>query len=67
MINHSREQIIDALLHEHQYTSHDDFNDNTMNDAQYHSFLQSLTLDQLIAETCTDDTFTLDEFMFAYS
>ena len=67
MINHSREQLIDALLSEYQSLSHDDFNDNVMNDVQYHSFLQSLTLDQLIAETGTDDTFTLDDFMFAYS
>ena len=66
-MTHSREQLIDALLSEHQSLSHDDFNDNVMNDAQYHSFLQSLTLDQLIAETDTDDEFTLDDFMFAYS
>ena len=66
-MTHSRAQLIDALLAEHQSLSHDDFNTNVMNDVQYHSFLQSLTLDQLIAETCTDDTFTLDEFMFAYS
>ena len=66
-MTHSREQLIDALLSEYQSLSHDDFNDNVMNDVQYHSFLQSLTLDQLIAETGTDDTFTLDDFMFAYS
>ena len=66
-MTHSRAQLIDALLHEHQSLSHDDFNDNVMNDAQYYSFLQSLTLDQLIAETDTDDEFTLDDFMFAYS
>ena len=66
-MTHSREQLIDALLSEYQSLSHDDFNDNVMNDAQYHSFLQSLTLEQLIAETDTDDTFTLDDFMFAYS
>ena len=47
MINHSREQIIDALL------------------ADYLDHLQSLTLEQLIAETDTDDEFTLDDFMYA--
>ena len=65
MINHSREQIIDALMSEYYTLSHDDFNDNVMNDVQYHSFLQSLTLEQLIAETDTDDEFTLDDFMYA--
>ncbi len=66
-MTHSREQLIDALLSEYQSLSHDDFTDNVMNDAQYHSFLQSLTLEQLIAETDTDDEFTLDDFMYAYS
>ena len=66
-MTHSRDQLIDALLSEHQSLSHDDFNSNVMNEAQYRSFLHSLTLDQLIAETGTDDTFTLDDFMYAYS
>ena len=66
-MTHSREQLIDALMSEYHTLSHDDFNNNVMNNVQYHSFLQSLTLEQLIAETDTDDTFTLDDFMYAYS
>ena len=66
-MNHSRDQIIDALMSEFHSLSHDDFNHNEMNDVQYHSFLQSLSLEQLIDETSTDDVFTLDEFMYAYS
>ena len=66
-MNHSRDQIIDALMSEFHSLSHDDFNSNDMNDVQYHSFLQSLSLEQLIDETSTDDVFTLDEFMYAYS
>jgi hypothetical protein len=66
-MTHSRAQLIDALMSEYHTLSHDDFNDNVMNDVQYHSFLQSLTLEQLIAETDTDDEFTLDDFMYAYS
>ena len=66
-MNHSRDQIIDALMSEFHSLSHDDFNNNDMNDVQYHSFLQSLSLEQLIDETSTDDVFTLDEFMYAYS
>ena len=64
-MTHSRAQLIDALLAEHVELAHDDA--SLLHPDDYLDHLHSLTLDQLIAETCTDDTFTLDEFMFAYS
>ena len=64
-MTHSRDQLIDALLAEHVELAHDDASLPHPDD--YLDHLRTLTHDQLIAETCTDDTFTLDEFMFAYS
>ena len=66
-MTYTRSQLITALVAEHQQLTHDDYDTNTMNDAQYRSFLQSLSLEQLIDETSTDDVFTLDEFMSVYS
>ena len=65
-MTYTRSQLITALVAEHQQLTHDDYDTNTMNDAQYRSFLQSLSLEQLIDETSTDDVFTLDEFMSVY-
>ena len=64
-MTHSRSQLIDALLSEHVQLAHDDA--SLLHPDDYLDHLHSLTLEQLIAETGTDDTFTLDEFMFAYS
>jgi hypothetical protein len=64
-MTHSRAQLIDALLSEHVQLAHDDA--SLLHPDDYLDHLQSLTLDQLIAETDTDDEFTLDDFMFAYS
>ena len=66
-MTYTRDQLITALVAEHQQLTHDDYDTNTMNDAQYRSFLQSLSVEQLIDETSTDDVFTLDEFMSVYS
>ena len=64
-MTHSRDQLIDALLAEHIELAHDDA--SLLHPDDYLDHLHSLTHDQLIAETCTDDTFTLDQFMYAYS
>ena len=64
-MTHSRAQLIDALLSEHVELAHDDA--SLLHPDDYLDHLHSLTLEQLIAETDTDDTFTLDDFMYAYS
>ena len=65
-MQYTRQQLIDALRAEHYQFTHDDYDTNTMNDAQYNSFLQSLSVEQLIDETCCDETYTRDEFMHTY-
>ena len=65
-MTYTRDQLITALVAEHQQLTHDDYDTNTMNDAQYRSFLQSLSVEQLIDETECDETLTLDEYMSTY-
>ena len=65
-MTHTDDAIRLALLREHQHLCHDDFNANDMNDAQFRAFLAPLSRAELIAETSTDDIFTLDEFMSTY-
>ena len=65
-MTYTANQLRVALLNEHQQFTHDDFNSDVMNDAQFRAFLAPLLLDELIAETGCDDTFTLDEFMSTY-
>ena len=65
-MTHSRHQIIDALYAEYVSLCHDDYDpDVDMSPSEYLTHLQSLPLDALIVETCTDDEFTLDDFMYA--
>ena len=63
-MTYTTDDIRIALLREHQYLCHDDFDSNDMNDAQYRAFLAPLSRAELIAETDTDATcYTLDEYM----
>ena len=66
-MTYTRDQLITALAAEHHQLTHDDYDTNTMNDAQYRSFLQSLSVEQLIDETDTGDGYTLDEYMYNHS
>lgn len=66
-MTYTREQLITALAAEYDYLCHDDYDpDNDMSPAEYLSYLQSLSLDDLIAETSTDDIYTVDEFIHNY-
>ena len=65
---YTRAQLIDALCHEYDYLCHDDFDpDNDMSPSEYREYLDSLSYDQLIADTDTDDGYTLDEFIYNHS
>ncbi len=67
-ITYTRAQLIDALCHEYDYLCHDDFDpDVDMSRADYRASLDVLSHDQLVAETTTDDIYTLDEFIANHS
>jgi hypothetical protein len=67
-ITYTRAQLIDALYHEYDYLCHDDYDpDNDMSSSEYRGYLDLLSYDQLIAETDTDDGYTLDEFIANHS
>ena len=66
-MTYTRDQLITALTAEYDHLCHDSIGDDDMSPDEYRTTLQSMSLDQLIAETTTDDVFTLDDFMNAYS
>ena len=67
-ITYTRVQLIDALSHEYDYLCHDDYDpDNDMSASEYRDYLDSLSYDQLVADTDTDDGYTLDEFIANHS
>ena len=65
---YTRAQLIDALSNEYDYLCHDDYDpDNDMSVSEYRDYLDSLSYDQLVADTDTDDGYTLDEFIANHS
>lgn len=67
-MTHTRDQLITALTAEYEYLCHDDYDpDVDMTPDEHLTYLQSLSLDDLITDTGTDDEFTLDDFMRRYS
>ena len=65
---YTRAQLIDALCVEYDYLCHDDYDpDNDMSSSEYRDYLGSLSYDQLVADTDTDDGYTLDEFIYNHS
>ena len=68
-MNHSKEQLIDALMGEYAVLIQDDI-DGELEDTEeeYHAYLKGLTVEQLVLETACDDVeLTLDDFVYAYS
>ena len=67
-ITYTRAQLIDALSYEYDYLCNDDYDpDNDMSSSEYRDYLDSLSYDQLVADTDTDDGYTLDEFIANHS
>ena len=67
-MTYTRDQLITALAAEYSFLCHDDFDpDVDMTDAEHLAYLNSLTVEQLIDETTTDDEYTLDDFMRCYA
>ena len=68
-MQYTRQQLIDALQHEYDYLIHDDFDpDVDMSTDEHLEYLNSLSIEQLIDETDTDDEhYTLDQFMYNHA
>ena len=64
---YSTEQLIDALVNEWIYLCHDDPQPDDLTPEEYRNDLEEYTYDELVEETQTDEHFTLDEFIQAYS
>ena len=60
----NRFHLISALYHEYQFLCHDDFDpDVDPTPDEYLAMLQRLSDDELIDESSTDDTYTLDDYI----
>jgi hypothetical protein len=58
----NRSHLISALYHEYQFLCHDDFDpDVDPTPDEYLAMLQRMSDDELIDESSTDDTYTLDQ------
>ena len=67
-MTYTREQLITALHSEYEFLCHDDFDpDVDMSPSEYLTHLQSMSLDDLVNETLTDELYTLDAFMRNHS
>ena len=63
-MTYTRQQLINALNYEHILLIHDDFDaDCDMTADEHLAYVSTLSDAELIAETDTDDTYTLDEYM----
>ena len=63
-MKYTKEQLVDALQHEYDYLCHEDFDPDVDITLEEHlEWLNTLTLEELIEETSTDETFTLEEYM----
>ena len=60
----NRSHLISALYHEYQFLCHDDFDPDTdPTPDEYLASLQLMSDDELITESSTDSTYTLDEYI----
>ena len=64
VMKYTKQQLIEALCAEYDYLCHDDFNpdtDPTLD--EYFELMEKMSFDELVEETCTDEHYTLEEFM----
>ena len=54
-MTHERQHLISALSHEYDFLCHDGYDPDDMTSEQYLEYLHTLSNDELIAETCSDD------------
>ena len=65
-MTYTKQQLVDALVREWEYLCHDDPQDDDATPEEYRADMETMTLEELIEETGTDEGFTLDQFMEAY-
>ncbi len=66
-MNPTKEQLIEALYNEYVFLCHDDYDpDVDVSPEDYLEGLKEMSYDELVEETCTDDTYHLSEFMEAW-
>ena len=64
----TREQLIDALVKEYEYLCHDDYDpDEDLTPEEYLEMINTLSYEELVSETSTDETYTLEQFLSTYS
>jgi len=67
-MKHSKEQLIEALCREYEYLCHDDFDPNEdPTPEEYLEMLKEMSYDELVEETSTDDDFTIEDYLEAWS
>lgn len=65
--DYSKEQLVDALTSCYDSYLHDTPMDGDVTLDEYIKSLEAMTYSQLIKETGTDDAYTIQEFMYAWS
>mgnify|MGYP003325426258 FL=1 len=66
-MKYSKQELIDALQAEYDFLCHDDFDpEEDLSLEEHKDMLKNMSYDELVAETSTDDIFTLDDFMRTY-
>ena len=66
--DYSHQQLVDALSAEYDFYCQEDFNpDEDMSSDEMREYLQGLTHQQLIDETGTCESYTIQEFMSTFS
>jgi hypothetical protein len=64
----TREQLIDALVKEYEYLCHDDYDpDEDLTPEEYLEMINTLSYEELVSETSTDEEYTLEQFLSTYS
>ena len=67
-MTYTNEELITALVKEYEWLCHDDFDpDVDPTPEEYLDSIKDLSYDELVEETQTDDFFTLDLFMRAWT
>ena len=67
-MTYTNEELITALVKEYEWLCHDDFDpDEDPTPEEYLDSIKDLSYDELVEETQTDDFFSLDLFMRAWT
>ena len=63
----TREQLIEALYQEYEYLCHDDFDpDEDPTPEEHLEMIKTLSFDELVSETGTDEEYTLEDYLATY-